>query len=184
MKKISIAIDLDSTLNNLDEVWILKDYNEEYSDCLKSEDMVVWDTHTYVKPECGVKIYDYLTRPGYFRNLGIKDEWTVDGFKLLCDNFDVYIVSSCHPNTVSDKVEWVKEYLPFFDTKKFVACHTKHIVNCDYLIDDGPHNVEAYKQKSILIDAAYNRHLTEGNFFRVKNWKDIMVYFSKTYLEK
>jgi 5'-nucleotidase len=184
MKKISIAVDLDSTLNNLDEVWILQDYNKLYNDNLTAEDMVRWETHTYVKPECGKKIYDILAQPGYFKNLGIKDQWTMQTFDWLYAHFDVYIVSSCHPDSVADKIAWMKEHFPQFDEKKFIACHHKGLINTDYLIDDGPHNIEAFKQKGILIDAAYNRHLDEKEygFTRVKNWRDIRWYFESVLL--
>lgn len=175
MKKLSIAVDLDSTLNNLDEHWILRDYNQMYNDNLTAEDMVRWETHTYVKPECGEKVYEILAQPGYFRNLGLKDPWTKESFQWLYENFDVYIVSSCHPETVADKVAWVKEHFPWFDEKRFVACHHKGLICADLLIDDGPHNVIAFKQESLLVDAAYNRHISgwEHNFKRVANWKEI-----------
>jgi 5'(3')-deoxyribonucleotidase len=179
---ISIAVDLDSTLNNLDEVWILKDYNEKYNDHLTKEDMVSWDTSKYVKPECGKKVYGILSQPGYFgpKNLGLKDQWTYANFKWLYQNFDVYIVSSCNPKTVVDKAAWIKHYFPDFDTwNRFVACRPKHLINTDFLIDDGPHNVESFKQRSILIDAPYNRDLIEEihNFKRLENWKQIREYF-------
>ena len=174
-KKLSIAVDLDSTLNNLDEVWILGDYNQLYQDNLTAEDMVTWDTHKYVKPECGRNVYDILAAPGYFRNLGLKDAWTKESFQWLYENFDVYIVSSCHPDTVTDKVAWVTNHFPFFDTKRFITCHHKGLINTDLLIDDGPHNVVEFKQESLLMDAAYNRHLLgiDHDFKRVSNWKEI-----------
>lgn len=173
--RLSISVDLDSTLNNLDEVWILKDYNEKYNDNLTAEDMVRWETHTYVKPECGKKVYNILAEPGYFRKLGLKDAWTKESFEWMYEHFDVYIVSSCHPDSVADKVAWVKDNFPNFDTKRFIACHHKGLINTDLLIDDGPHNVVEFKQESLLVDAAYNRHLSgvEHKFKRVSNWKEI-----------
>jgi 5'-nucleotidase len=185
MKPFSIAIDLDSTLNNLDEVWILQDYNRLYNDQLKYEDMKCWNVHEYVKPECGHKVYDILAQPGYFLNLGIKDRWTMQSFDYLYTHFDVYVVSSCHPNTVADKIAWMKQYFPQFDENRFIACHHKGLINTDYLIDDGPHNIKAFKQKSILVDAPYNQHLQEeqDNFKRVENWRDIRWYFEEVLRE-
>lgn len=181
MSKITIAVDLDSTLNNLDEVWIIQDYNRLYNDNLKREDMVRWSTHTYVKPECGRKVYDILAEPGYFRNLNLKDEWTKEGFDWLIENFDVYIVSSCHPDSVGDKIAWVKEYFPQFDTSKFIACSHKGLINTDYLIDDGPHNVVDFKQRSVLVEAPYNQYLDaiDHNFVRKGNWKEIKNFFGR-----
>lgn len=184
MKKLSIAVDLDSTLNNLDVVWFLEDYNKFYNDNLVAEDIIDWDPLVYVKPECGNKIFDILKTPGYFYNLGIKDKWTIAGFKLLCDNYDVYIVSSCKPETIVDKINWVKKHLPFFNTENFIACHPKHIINCDYLIDDGPHNFEKYENKGIVIDMPYNRKLEKDNVIRVSGWDDIVDYFTREHKAK
>lgn len=179
MEKLSIAVDLDSTLNNLDQVWILQDYNEMYDDNLTAEDMVEWNTHNYVKPECGKKVYEILARPGYFRELGFRDMWVAENFKWLYENFDVYIVSSSHPDSVADKVAWVKDHFPDFDSSRFIACHHKGLINTNYLIDDGPHNVEQFKQESVLIDAAYNRHLDEQehSFTRLSDWDEIRQFF-------
>lgn len=179
MSKISIAVDLDSTLNNLNEVWILQDYNKMYEDSLAAEDMVEWDIHNYVKPECGKKVYDILYQPGYFRHLGFRDAWTEEGFSWLCEHFDVYIVSSCSPESLKDKVEWMEEKFPLFDSSRFISCHYKGLINADYLIDDGPHNIQNFKQKGVVYDAAYNRKLNEekDNFVRLSNWKEIQGYF-------
>lgn len=186
MKKISIAVDLDSTLNNLDEVWILQDYNNMYNDNLKAEDMVEWNTHNYVKPECGRKVYDIINQPGYFRHLGFRDIWTEEGFSWLIQHFDVYIVSSCTPQSIIDKVEWLKEKFPLFDTGRFISCHHKGLINTDYLIDDGPHNIQDFKQKGVLYDAAYNKHLNEKDdgFVRLRNWNEIQDYFQALLLKE
>lgn len=181
MKNITIAVDLDSTLNNLDDVWLLDIYNKMYNDNLTRDDLVRWDTHTYVKPECGHKIYDILDQPGLFANLGLKDDCTVEGFEYLYKTFDVYIASSCATmDHAKDKLKWIEKHFPFFDTKRFIPIHHKYLLNTDFLIDDGPHNIEAFKQNGILVDAPYNREMKRTDYVRVKDWEDIVNFFQWT----
>ncbi len=62
-KRKKIGIDLDSTLNNLNDVWLDR-YNKDYNDDIKHFEK--WDATYNLKPECSVKIYDYLKEPGFF----------------------------------------------------------------------------------------------------------------------
>lgn len=50
----TIALDVDGVLLDIDTPWREK-YNRLYGD------NVVWDIHTLVKPECGLKYYDLRT---------------------------------------------------------------------------------------------------------------------------
>lgn len=172
----SIAIDLDSTLNNLDEVWIAE-YNRRWNDNLTREDMKSWDTHQWVKPECGKQIYDILAEPGFFRRLGIKPH-AQEVVAWLVEHYDVYIATAYHPDTCVDKVEWVKEHLPMIDPRNVIFINPKYLLNTDYLIDDGPHNIEAFKQQAIVMDGAWNRHLGD-QYPRVYNWLDVKAYFEE-----
>jgi 5'(3')-deoxyribonucleotidase len=171
-----IGVDLDSTLNNLEEVWLAR-YNADYGDALTVKDMSNWDVTTYVKPECGKKMYDYLKEPGFFRNLDIKP-MAKPVMEYLWNHFEVYIVSSSHPKVVGDKWDWIEHYLPFIPAKNFVPLHEKDLFKMDYLIDDGPHNIEAFSGTGILMDAAYNQHLKE-RYVRCYNWRDVFSYFQK-----
>lgn len=173
---IRIGVDLDTTLNDLEVTW-LERYNAEYGDCLTVEDMVDWDVSAYVKPECGMKMYSYLDEPGFFRNLGIKPG-AREGMQFLWDNFEVYIVSAANPNTVADKWEWIREHLPFITLDRFVCLFHKDLLKLDYLIDDGPHNIERFPGTGIVFDMRYNRHLPD-HYLRFGNWQEIRGYFEQ-----
>lgn len=164
----SIAIDLDSTLNNLDEVWVQR-YNELYNDNLKH--FTCWDVTKCVKPECGKKIFDILLEPEFFFRLGLKDG-AYDAFKFLNSEYDCYIVTAYTHTTCVDKVRWVNKHFPFFDSSKVVFCNNKGLIDADYIIDDAPHNIEAFKGTGILIDMPYNQDF-EGKCIRIGNWGDI-----------
>ena len=51
----------------------------------------------------------------------------------------------------------------------------KAVIHTDYLIDDSPRQLEAFKGTGILYTMPYNEK-TEG-FIRVHNWREIEAYF-------
>jgi 5'(3')-deoxyribonucleotidase len=173
----TVAIDLDSVLNNLGTKWILEDYNSEYNDNLTEENMVCWDVEKYVKPECCKKIYEFLLRPKYFLSLSpTEDSQRVT--KLLKDSgeYELYVVTAFHPKTVEDKYEWIKIYFPHINPKHIVFCNPKGLIATDYLIDDGGHNIEDFASNAgkcpIIFDKPWNKYLGDS-YTRAKNWKHI-----------
>lgn len=55
------------------------------------------------------------------------------------ERFDCYILSTApwdNPTAASDKVAWVKKYLPKNGYKRLILSHNKHLNIGDYLIDD------------------------------------------------
>ena len=169
-----IGIDLDSTLNNLNEVWLDR-YNKDYNDNLKEFER--WDATYGIKPECGVKIYDYLKEPGFFYNLDIRPnaKRVVD---LLSKKYDLYIVTAYQAPTCVDKTNWIAKHLPSIDCRNIIFCNNKSVLNLDYLIDDGPHNILGFKQRGIIFDMLYNRHIKlNATRDRVKGWNEIEKFF-------
>lgn len=61
----------------------------------------------------------------------------------LAKLYDVYILSTApweNPSAWSDKLEWVKEYLPKIGKKRLILSHNKNLNSGDYLIDDRTKN--------------------------------------------
>lgn len=172
-KRKSIGIDLDSTLNKLDDAW-MEAYNIDYDDNLTRENMIRWDVSTYVKPECGMKIFDYLLRPKFFRNLGVQEN-SQEVTKWLLEYFNLYIVTAYHWKVCEDKAEWLIEHFPHIDSKNIIFCNNKGLINTDYLIDDGSHNIKAFKGVGLLYDAPWNRDYQTD--LRFNNWLEIKKYF-------
>ncbi len=176
MNKQPFGIDLDSTLNCLDEYWICNRYNKDYNDNLTRENMIRWEVDTYVKPECGIKIYDYLLEPKFFRNLDVKS-YAQEVTRWLSEYFNLFIVTAYHPKTCLDKAEWLEEHFPHISQKNIIFCNSKGLIHTKYLVDDGSHNIIDFHNSNksglpIVFDAPWNRHL--GNsFVRANNWLDI-----------
>jgi 5'(3')-deoxyribonucleotidase len=174
MDKQPFGIDLDSTLNCLDEYWISR-YNKDYNDNLTREDMVRWECHTYVKPECGIKIYDYLLEPKFFRNLKVKP-YAQEVTKWLSQYFNLFVVTAYHPVTCLDKADWIGEFFPHIPQKNIIFCNDKGLVHTKFLVDDGSHNIIDYHNSNksglpIVFDAPWNRTL-ENKFIRAYDWLD------------
>ena len=77
--------------------------------------------------------------PGIFSMMKPNEEM-VDLFNKLSDDvrYDVYILSTSpwdNPTAASEKVQWVKKYIPKA-YKRVILSHHKHLNIGDYLIDD------------------------------------------------
>lgn len=185
MGRKKIGIDLDTTLNNLMEHW-LDCYNKDYNDNLKQWD--TWAVDKHVKPECGVKIFDYLTKPSFFYNLDIKQN-AVEVIDFLMLHFDVYIVTAYLPETCLDKANWVKKSIPNLKLENIIFINNKSLLDLDFLIDDGPHNIESFSplKEAIIYDMPYNRYLDYDAFQvwdRVHNWNEIKQLFIDKYIKQ
>lgn len=154
----------------------LADYNAEYNDNLKIEDLLSWDTHEYAKER--EEIYSILQRPGFFRDLKPLPGAIQGLIKLIAAGHEIVIVSAgMYPINLGEKFEWCREHLYFINKKNIVFAHNKHYIPADAIIDDGPHIAEAYRKahpeaKVIGIEYPYNVSAKEHYTLLVPSYKD------------
>ena len=173
MKRKTFGIDLDDTLNNLCDVW-LEHYNRDYKENLKKEDIKSWNIASYTK--IGDRIYDYLLYPNFFQSLGIQPQ-AKEVTEWLSQYFELYIVTAYHPATCYDKSKWVEKNLPHIPSRNIIFCNNKGLVHTDFLLDDGLHNIEAYKKNNprgfpIVFTQPWNLNVAE-HYVRADNWEDV-----------
>lgn len=170
MRKV-LAIDQDYVVAKLLSKW-LDHYNKDYNDNLTVDDLVDWDVSLSVKPECGDKIYDYLSLHKFYRDLEVVEN-SQETIKELSKHYDIFFVTDAMFNRMSfkSKFDWLREHFPFIPKDNIVFCGNKSIIKADYLIDDGLHNLEGFQGHGILFDAPYNRK--DQRFFRGKDWGHI-----------
>lgn len=63
----------------------------------------------------------------------------IKSVELLFRYFDVYILSTApwnNPSAWTDKLNWIKKYLPIVGYKRLILSHNKNLNAGDYLIDD------------------------------------------------
>lgn len=155
-----IICDLDSIVFDVMTPW-LDEVNRRFGDNLTIADIDSWNWHE--KSRGGFKIYDIIAEPGFFRNLKPLDGAIEGVRKLIERGHDVFIVSACDtPFAAAEKVESVREHLPFISNRRLIFAHEKHLLNADCIIDDGPHNAEAYRvvhpdSKILTIGYPYNQ---------------------------
>lgn len=169
MRIIKIGIDLDCVLNNLNHKWI-EAYNQAYNDNLSIEDIKSWDIIQYVKPECGVKIYE-LVDDKLLKQL-TPLPYAVEVTKELIKEHDLYIITATEYSNVKAKAEWVNKFYPHIGVDKMVIIRHKHLIDVDLLIDDAPHNILSFPRKTIVMDYAWNRNLSEA-YLRAHDWKEV-----------
>ncbi len=96
----------------------------------------------------------------------------IDSFNLLSKYFSVYILSTApwkNDSAWSDKVSWVKKYLPLVAHKRLIITHHKDLNKGDYLIDDRIlHGVDRFEGEHI--------HFGEKGF---ENWDKVVEYLLK-----
>lgn len=168
MEKI-ILVDVDGTVASLYNVWYGR-YNAEYDDDLTTERVTEWRVHEFVKPECGIKIYNYLSDPDLYDSVQPVDG-AVDGVNGLKElGFRVVFLSSgIHPG----KADFLRRYkLIGKGDDDIIIAHDKSLIVGDYLIDDAFHNIKSFRHGLGILfgDYAHNR---ECNYSpHAENWKD------------
>lgn len=141
-------IDLDGIVVNLIDPW-LTCYNIEYNDVLTVKDIKDWDISRFVKPECGKKIFSYLTMPSFFEHL-LPLPGAIEALKKLQDDgHEVVICSATEvPEAAKGKMIWVQKHLPFITKDNLVLTNGKHHVRgVNVVIDDSPHNIQRFRDE-------------------------------------
>lgn len=161
-----ILVDMDGVLCNLLAKWLTA-YNEEYQDTLDPQALETWGPHRYAR--AGKAVYKYLSRPGFFRDLEPLPHAVSGVHTLVGYGHDVVIVTSAK-NGHKEKIEWVREHLPFLPQENIIFAHRKALVRGDILFDDAPHNLEAFKEYGLPVAMAY-RYNEGVDCPRVPDWK-------------
>lgn len=159
---------------------ILEWFNEDYGTNWKVEDITNgWEMEKTLGPMAGPAIRSYMRWPEFYTRLD-PVEGAVDGIRSLVDDgHEVRIVSSVPISAgiaYHGKCQWLRDHMPWFDLKNFFAVHKKDEVMGDILLDDGPHNIEAFKNTgryAVVFDTPHNQNC-QGSF-RVKNWHQFLL---------
>lgn len=175
MRKLTILVDMDDTLENLCETWI-SFLNKAHGTNVGVDDIKDWDI---------TKAFPTIEKELVFAPLLNENMWrkveplpgAIEYLKMLIDDgHKVVIVTASHQNTVAMKLNNVLfKYFPYLSTKDVIVASQKQLICGDIMIDDAPHNLEGGNYRGILITAPHNRtYDAESNgFVRADTWKDI-----------
>lgn len=127
-------------------------------------------------------VHQYFFTPGFFRDLK-PIPGAIEGVRALQEDFEVFIVTAAQqfPQCLTEKNEWLDEYMPFIHWSHRVFCGHKHFLGAEYLIDDHAYNFEFFTGTPILYSAPHNLH--EQKYQRVNDWEEVGEYFARQILE-
>lgn len=180
MRKLTILIDMDDTLENLCEVWV----NQLSS--LFEVDVTIDDIHQWDM----TKAFPMLNKQEIYWPLDTQSLWdnvkplpgAVEAVKKLkADGHRVVIVTAASPDSASLKLK--RCLLRYFPVKMedVIIASQKGLIRGDVLIDDGPHNLREFGGKRVLYTAHHNRSCDtqKYNMTRVNNWDEAYEYIQK-----
>lgn len=118
----------------------------------------------------------YCNSAGFFRTASVM-QGAVEAVKKLMEDYDVYVVSAAmeFPQSLPEKLEWLKEHFPFISWQNIVFCGDKSIVHTDYLIDDHCKNLDKCKGKPLMFSAGHNANFNHHT--RTDNWQAVLNFF-------
>lgn len=146
-----ILLDMDGVLCDLLKKWFAT-YNEEFGDALRPESVTEWGPHRFAK--AGKRVYQYLARPGFFRDLE-PIPGAIEGVNALAARGHELVVVTSARRGHTDKAAWIKEHLPVIPADHIVFTHRKELVRGDILFDDAPHHLEAFAAYGLPVAMAY-----------------------------
>lgn len=164
-----IAVDMDGVIADLHKPW-LQLYNEEFNDTVQPEDIKGWGLSTYLKPECGNRIWKYLSDPRLFKMMQLIPGAREGIAHMRAHGVRVIVVTSCVEGSQHQKWLWLRQQGILDDLKDYYPVADKSLIRAAGLIDDGVHNLETFLGQRILFDAPHNRE--ECRFNRMKSWDD------------
>lgn len=163
VKPRRIGVDVDGVLNSLQEEWL--DWIN-----LRHDPNFLWEQWTTFSVETltagGMSVLSYLNEPGAFRNSKPQPDAQRVTRLLVEAGHAVYPVTACahlstfYGSALIEKVAWLQEHFPHIECENYAFVTRKHLLNLDYLIDDGLHNFVGFQGVPIVFDHPWNRDST------------------------
>lgn len=162
-----LYIDVDGVIADLGPVW-LGIYNADFDDNLTVDDLVDWDLHNLVKPECGTKIYDYLKNPALYDTVKPYDG-ALEAINHLKHVGHRIVYPTATPfESAGRKFFWLNDWGFKVDKKDYIEINDKSLLKGGYLLDDGYHNVRAFWGTGYLWTRPWNKGFIWSR--RITDW--------------
>lgn len=174
-----IFVDVDSTVLDLmnEETGWIGWYNRNWNDDKKLADFTCYDVTKIVKPECGVKMYEFLEDPTIYQTIP-PIPGAVDGVQKLRNSGHHIIYATFTPKGTEGAkgnalerlglLQSGDDYIEFWSRKGL----SKKYLNGDILIDDKYENCVDFYGIGYLFTQPWNEIYGESYPYRVHGWKD------------
>jgi 5'(3')-deoxyribonucleotidase len=123
-------------------------------------------------PDNHSKLKEFIFQPNFFRTMQVNTN-SQQVLEKLNKKYELFIVSAAieFPQSLPEKLEWLKEHFPFLTWKQIVFCGSKAVVHGDFMIDDLPHNLERFNGEKFIFTAPHNKHYHQ--FQRLNDWEEV-----------
>lgn len=174
MAKKRIAIDMDGVMADLNQHYC--DWYFERTGERVTKEQLNGVPETTGFPQEGI-VHHFLHTPGFFRTAPVM-EGSQRVILDLMERYEVFIVSAAveFPQSLAEKIDWLKEHFPFISWKNIVFCGLKTIVKADFMIDDYDKNLRYFEGERLLFTAPHNVHYEDYN--RYDTWDDVAKFFA------
>lgn len=171
-RKPIIGVDMDDVVADTFQQsidWYAKDFGVLYT----KEELAGHYLGDVIPAEHREIIQKYYFTKGFFRDIQ-PIPGAIEALAFLQDYFDIFIVTAAQqfPQCLTEKNEWLDEYMPFIDWRYRVFCGHKYFLNAAYLIDDHAYNFEFFQGHPILFSAPHN--LRDTRYDRANNWAEVL----------
>lgn len=186
MKKLTILVDMDDTLENLCETWVSY-LNQRHGTSVTMEDIKQWDMTKAFPSLTNEEIFAPTTEESMWEKVKPIPKAFDNISKLRRDGHKVLVVTASYPMSVPIKLNKVLfKYFPFFTYKDVIITSHKQLIRGDVLVDDAPHNLVNGQYKRILMTAPHNISFDEKiiDAIRVDDWDEIYNIINKYANEK
>ena len=178
---VRIAVDMDGVIAN----YVKKQfafYRQLTGFTLSPEELNGQKLRHYVPVDIGNKIIDHMQEESFFLDLEVISN-SQQVLKELQKEHEIYIATAAveFPLSFNAKYQWLKKHFSFIPDTHIVFCGDKSVIHTDYLIDDQPYNLQAFKGKGILFSAYHN--LDNNEFERVNDWEEVRTHFKQIYVD-
>ena len=175
MKKLTILVDMDDTIENLLDSW-LHMLNVEHGYHVTKDDIKSWNIQEAYPDLTQWEVYAPLFRDELWQD--VKPKWDAVKYlrRLQDDGHDIYITTSSNFRTIHTKVESIiRRYFPFISDDQVIVATKKQMIRGDVMVDDAPHNLVDGEYEKILMTAPHNRSYNAELYgmTRVNNWKEV-----------
>jgi 5'-nucleotidase len=167
-------VDVDDVCALLSDIWILDRYNKDYNDNLTLEKITEWSTDKFVKPECGIKIYDYLLIPELYDEVKPR-EGSIEGVKELRKmGYRVVFATSTPEPVRGRKLRWLTDWGYEPTRNNYIEIEDKSLLRGDIMFDDRYDNVAGFCGVACLLTRPWNTYQPWP--FRAIDWSQFVEF--------
>ena len=123
------VIDLDNTLNNLQET-VIDMFNEQYKTKYSVEDFYKYDIANVLPMQDAILMKTMYSKSGLYKQVKPLQGAQEAIQKLISKGHEVYIVSDVIPSTYVEKIEFIHHYFPMIADDHIIAMKHKHLLRC------------------------------------------------------